>query len=89
MEGAETELDKTILEAIRDPLTHIVRNSVDHGIESPEARIAKGKPAEGSGQKLVHTVGHPLRTLSSHGETVAPRRRARRKSGERRSLAKN
>lgn len=48
MEGAETELDKTILEAIRDPLTHIVRNSVDHGIETPEVRKALGKPAEGT-----------------------------------------
>ena len=48
MEGAETELDKTILEAIKDPLTHIVRNSVDHGIESPEARIAAGKAEMGT-----------------------------------------
>jgi two-component system, chemotaxis family, sensor kinase CheA len=47
MEGRETELDKTILEAIKDPLTHIIRNSVDHGIESPEDRVATGKPAEG------------------------------------------
>ena len=47
MEGKETELDKTIIEAIKDPLTHIVRNSVDHGIEAPEVRLAKGKPAEG------------------------------------------
>lgn len=47
MYGVETELDKTIIEAIRDPLTHIVRNSVDHGIESPAARVASGKPAEG------------------------------------------
>ncbi len=47
MEGRETELDKTIIEAIKDPLTHIVRNSVDHGIESPAARVAAGKPAEG------------------------------------------
>jgi two-component system chemotaxis sensor kinase CheA len=47
MEGQETELDKTIIEAIKDPLTHIVRNSVDHGIERPEARVEKGKPAEG------------------------------------------
>lgn len=48
MDGAETELDKTILEAIKDPLTHIVRNSVDHGIETPEVRRANGKPAEGT-----------------------------------------
>jgi two-component system chemotaxis sensor kinase CheA len=47
MEGRETELDKTILEAIKDPLTHIIRNSVDHGVETPEARVAKGKPEEG------------------------------------------
>ncbi|MGA2809905.1 MAG: chemotaxis protein CheW [Candidatus Acidiferrum sp.] len=47
MEGKETELDKTIIEAIKDPLTHIVRNSVDHGIERPEARVAAGKRAEG------------------------------------------
>jgi two-component system, chemotaxis family, sensor kinase CheA len=47
MEGKETELDKTIIEAIKDPLTHLVRNNVDHGIEKPEDRIAKGKPAEG------------------------------------------
>ena len=48
MEGAETELDKTILEAIKDPLTHIVRNSVDHGIETAEVRKANGKPGEGT-----------------------------------------
>lgn len=48
MEGAETELDKTILEAIKDPLTHIVRNSVDHGIESPAIREANGKTPEGT-----------------------------------------
>ncbi len=47
MEGKETELDKTIIEAIKDPLTHIVRNSVDHGLELPAERVAKGKAAEG------------------------------------------
>ncbi|MCC6406795.1 MAG: chemotaxis protein CheA [Planctomycetes bacterium] len=47
MEGKDTELDKTIIEAIKDPLTHIVRNSVDHGVEAPEVRAAKGKPREG------------------------------------------
>jgi two-component system chemotaxis sensor kinase CheA len=47
MEGKETELDKTIIEAIKDPLTHLVRNSVDHGIETPAKRIAAGKPPEG------------------------------------------
>ena len=47
MEGQETELDRTIIEAIKDPLTHIVRNAVDHGLELPEARSAAGKPEEG------------------------------------------
>lgn len=48
MDGADTELDKTILEAIKDPLTHIVRNAVDHGIESPQERLDAGKPADGT-----------------------------------------
>jgi two-component system chemotaxis sensor kinase CheA len=47
MMGKETELDKTILEAIKDPLTHIVRNAVDHGIEKPDIRLAAGKSREG------------------------------------------
>ena len=45
MEGKETELDKTIIEAIKDPLTHLVRNSVDHGIELPDVRVQAGKAA--------------------------------------------
>jgi two-component system, chemotaxis family, sensor kinase CheA len=48
MDGKNTELDKTIIEAISDPLTHIIRNSIDHGIESAEERIALGKPAVAS-----------------------------------------
>ena len=47
MDGAETELDRTIIEAIKDPLMHIVRNSCDHGIESPDVRVARGKPPQG------------------------------------------
>ncbi len=47
MEGKETELDKTIIEAIKDPLTHLVRNTVDHGIEKPAKRVEAGKPMEG------------------------------------------
>lgn len=48
MFGKDTELDRTILEAIKDPLTHIVRNAVDHGIERPEDRAARGKPRTGT-----------------------------------------
>jgi two-component system, chemotaxis family, sensor kinase CheA len=47
MDGAETELDRTIIEAIKDPLVHLVRNSCDHGIESPEVRVRAGKKPEG------------------------------------------
>jgi two-component system chemotaxis sensor kinase CheA len=47
MDGAGTELDKTVLEAIKDPLTHIIRNAVDHGVELPEAREAAGKSRTG------------------------------------------
>lgn len=48
MAGENTELDKTVLEKIGDPLVHLVRNALDHGIEAPDARIAKGKPAAGT-----------------------------------------
>ncbi|MGA2194788.1 MAG: hybrid sensor histidine kinase/response regulator [Bryobacteraceae bacterium] len=47
MDGAETELDRTIIEAIKDPLVHLVRNSCDHGIEPPEVRLRIGKPPQG------------------------------------------
>ncbi len=56
MEGKETELDKTIIEAIKDPLTHLVRNTVDHGIEKPEVRRSVGKPS-----KLFDPQGLPRR----------------------------
>jgi len=46
--GAETELDRTVIDEIGDPLVHLIRNSVDHGIENPTARLAKGKPEEGT-----------------------------------------
>ena len=48
MHGKETELDRTILEAIKDPITHLVRNAVDHGIETPDLRAAAGKPKTGT-----------------------------------------
>ncbi len=51
-DGAETEVDKTVVERLADPLTHMIRNAVDHGLESPEKREAAGKPREG----IVHLV---------------------------------
>jgi two-component system chemotaxis sensor kinase CheA len=57
-EGGETELDRTVLDAIKDPLTHLLRNSVDHGIETPEVRIAAGKPPEGTiSLRAFHAAG--------------------------------
>ena len=44
MQGAETELDRQVLDLIKDPLTHMVRNSADHGLRTPEQRRAAGKP---------------------------------------------
>ncbi|HEY2822206.1 MAG TPA: chemotaxis protein CheA [Candidatus Acidoferrum sp.] len=68
MEGKETELDKTIVEAIKDPLTHIVRNSVDHGIEKPEKRVAVGKPAEGRLLlRAFHEGGQVIIEISDDG----------------------
>lgn len=54
-EGAETELDKTVLERLNDPLVHLLRNSIDHGIEPPEVRLQAGKPGRG---KIGLTANH-------------------------------
>jgi two-component system chemotaxis sensor kinase CheA len=68
MEGKETELDKTIIEAIKDPLTHLVRNAVDHGIERPLERVANGKPAEGRlTVRAFHEGGHVNIEISDDG----------------------
>jgi two-component system chemotaxis sensor kinase CheA len=48
LEGTETELDKALIEAVKDPLTHIIRNSADHGIETPADRLARQKPEQGT-----------------------------------------
>ncbi len=68
MDGAETELDKTILEAIKDPLTHIVRNAVDHGIESPDKRLKNGKPAQGTlWLRAFHESGQVIIEVADDG----------------------
>ena len=48
IDGGDTELDRTLIESIRDPLTHLVRNAIDHGIEPPDVRVARGKPRAGT-----------------------------------------
>jgi len=57
IEGADTEVDKTILEELNDPLVHLVRNSVDHGLEPPEEREAAGKPARGTIRLAARQAG--------------------------------
>jgi two-component system chemotaxis sensor kinase CheA len=71
MEGKETELDRSLLEAIKDPLTHIVRNSVDHGIETPDQRVARGKRAEGHLKlRACHEGGQVLVEISDDGAGI-------------------
>ncbi|KGR86435.1 chemotaxis protein CheA [Lysinibacillus odysseyi] len=56
--GAETELDRTVIDEIGDPLVHLIRNSLDHGIESPEVRRQQGKPEEGTVQLRAYHSGN-------------------------------
>ena len=66
--GAETELDKTVVEKIGDPLTHLVRNAMDHGIESTETRLACGKPAKGTlTLNAYHDAGSIVIEVSDDG----------------------
>ncbi len=58
--GEDTELDKSIVEEIGDPLVHIIRNSCDHGIENPEERLAKGKPEEGTISLKAYNEGNQI-----------------------------
>lgn len=71
MEGQETELDKTIIEAIKDPLTHILRNAADHGIEAPDARREAGKPVEGRlSLRAYHEGGQVNIEISEDGAGI-------------------
>jgi two-component system chemotaxis sensor kinase CheA len=56
-EGAETELDKTVIERLGDPMVHLIRNSCDHGIEAPAVRLASGKPARGTVHLRAYHAG--------------------------------
>jgi len=75
MEGKGTELDKSVLEAIKDPLTHLVRNAIDHGIESPEDRVAAGKPAEGRvALRAFHESGQVVIEIQDDGRGISAKR---------------
>jgi two-component system, chemotaxis family, sensor kinase CheA len=73
MVGRDTELDRTLLEAVKDPLTHLVRNAVDHGIEPPEVRLAAGKPSEGTlTLSAYHEGGHVIVEVTDDGGGIDP-----------------
>jgi len=74
-EGREVELDKTLVEAIKDPLTHLVRNSVDHGIETPAVREAAGKSGEGHlVLRAFHEGGQVIIEITDDGGGIDPRK---------------
>ncbi|MEN9308499.1 MAG: hypothetical protein RL173_2431 [Fibrobacterota bacterium] len=71
VEGGETELDRTLLEALADPLTHIVRNCCDHGIEKPADRVRAGKPAGGTvSVKAWHEAGRVRIRIKDDGKGI-------------------
>ena len=73
MQGEETDLDKNLVEALADPLVHLVRNAVDHGIESPDERAAKGKPRVGTVILTAEQEGdHILLTIEDDGKGMDP-----------------
>ena len=68
LQGAETELDRQVLDLIKDPLTHMVRNSADHGLETPEQRRATGKPEKGTIRlSAYHEGGHIIIEIADDG----------------------
>ncbi|WP_324650474.1 chemotaxis protein CheA [Georgenia sp. H159] len=71
MLGGETELDRSLLEAVKDPLTHLVRNAVDHGIESPEERVAAGKREQGHVTlRAYHAGGQVIVEIADDGHGI-------------------
>ncbi|MBN2973891.1 chemotaxis protein CheA [Roseomonas aeriglobus] len=83
VEGEMTEVDKTVVERIGEPLTHLIRNAVDHGLESPDERVAAGKPAEGVVRlSAAHQSGRIVITVADDGKGI-DRERVRAKAIER------
>jgi len=75
IEGAATELDRSLSEVIADPLVHLLRNAVDHGLESPQERLALGKSATGTVRlTAAHLEGHIVITIEDDGRGIDPKR---------------
>jgi two-component system chemotaxis sensor kinase CheA len=73
--GEETELDKTVIERLHDPLVHLIRNSLDHGVEGPDLREAKGKPRQGTIHlSAVHSGAQVLIKITDDGAGIDPAR---------------
>jgi two-component system chemotaxis sensor kinase CheA len=87
--GKETELDRTVVDALGDPLVHLVRNALDHGLEGPEERVAAGKPATGVLEiGARHAGGNVVITVTDDGRGIDPARVAR-KAAERGLIAED
>ncbi|MED5077196.1 chemotaxis protein CheA [Geobacillus stearothermophilus] len=70
--GAETELDRTVIDEIGDPLVHLLRNALDHGIEAPDVRAARGKPEEGTIQlRAYHSGNHVFIEIEDDGAGIS------------------
>ena len=71
LEGENTEVDKTIIEELADPLTHMIRNSMDHGLETPDERVAAGKPREGVIKLIAeHRAGRIVISVTDDGRGI-------------------
>jgi two-component system chemotaxis sensor kinase CheA len=69
--GEDTEVDKTVVERLAEPITHMIRNAIDHGLETPEARVAAGKPEEGTVRlAALHRSGRIVIEISDDGKGI-------------------
>ncbi len=89
IEGEATEVDKTVIERLGEPLTHMIRNAIDHGLEPPEERITSGKPAEGTVKlSAEHRGGRIIIEVSDDGRGIN-RSKVRQKAIERGLISPN
>src|SRR5690606_29019661 len=69
--GEDTEVDKTVIERLSEPITHMLRNAIDHGLEGPEERLAAGKPAEGTVRlAALHRSGRIVIEIADDGKGI-------------------
>jgi len=89
IEGETTEVDKTVIERLGEPLTHMIRNAIDHGLETPDERVASGKPAEGTVKlSAEHRGGRIIIEVADDGRGIN-RTKVRQKAVERGLISSN